>query len=111
MAEKIKYYVDEHISKSIVRGLRQRGVEVLTLSEAKMVGAEDEDHLIYALKGGYVVVTFDADFLRLHARGVKHAGIVYGQQEEARIGDVIRGLMLIYEILSAEDMMGKIEFL
>ena len=38
MTEHIKYYTDENVSKAIVNGLRQRGVDVLTTQEAKMMG-------------------------------------------------------------------------
>jgi len=45
---KIRYYVDEHVSRAVVRGLRQRGVDVLSVPEANMLGASDEEHLAFA---------------------------------------------------------------
>ena len=41
----IRFYTDEHVSKSLVRALRRRGVEVLTAPEAGMLAASDEEHL------------------------------------------------------------------
>lgn len=55
-----------------------------------------------------MVFTQDADFLRLHAEGVPHAGIVYARQGTS-VGDVIRGLMLIRQVLTAEEMAGHVE--
>ncbi len=48
-----------------------------------------------------VIFTQDDDFLRLHAAGIDHAGIVYTPQGTS-IGDIIRGLMLIYQVLDKE---------
>ena len=45
MAEKIRFYTDEHVAKAVVRGLRERGVDVLTVLQAEMLGASDEEHL------------------------------------------------------------------
>lgn len=93
-----------------MRGLRQRGVDVLTVVEAGMLGASDEEHLKRALNEGRVIFTQDDDFLRLHAAGADHAGIVYAPQQTP-VKDIIRGLMVIHQVLDAEDMHGQIEFL
>lgn len=93
-----------------MRGLRQRGVDVLTVVEAGMLGASDEEHLKRALNEGRVIFTQDDDFLRLHAAGADHAGIVYAPQQTP-IKDILRGLMVIHQVLDAEDMHGQIEFL
>jgi hypothetical protein len=48
MAQRIKLYTDEHVAKAVVRGLRQRGVDVLTVPEANLIRAADEEHLAFA---------------------------------------------------------------
>jgi predicted nuclease of predicted toxin-antitoxin system len=106
----VRYYTDEHVSRAVVRGLRQRGVNVLTVGEADKLGATDDEHLTFALAEGRVIFTQDDDFLRLAAAGQPHAGIVYAAQG-AEIGEVIRGLTLIAQVLTAEEMAGHIEFL
>lgn len=75
-----------------------------------MMGASDEEHLAFALKSKRVLFTQDDDFLRLHNADETHAGIAYGSQKMF-IGNVVRGLMLIYEALEPEDMLGKVEYL
>ena len=110
MPEKIKFYTDENVSIAVVNGLRMRGINVLTAKEANMLQASDEDHIQFAKNEERIIVTQDSDFLRLHARGIEHAGIVYAHQLTP-IGDIIRGLMLIYEILEPEDMKNHIEFI
>jgi predicted nuclease of predicted toxin-antitoxin system len=74
VAERVNFYLDEHVPRAVVSGLRRRGVDVLTLQEAGMLGAEDEAHLALATQQGRVIFTQDADFLRLHATGIEHAG-------------------------------------
>ena len=108
--QRIRFYTDEHVAKAVVRGLRQRGVDVLTVPEAGMLGASDEEHLERARAEGRVLFTQDDDFLRLHAAGVPHAGIVYALQQ-ASVGEILRGLMLVSQVLDAEDMQGQVEFL
>jgi hypothetical protein len=110
MARKISFYADEHVPKAVVAGLRQRGVDVLTVAEAGMLSAPDSEHLARAREEERVLVTQDADFLRLHAAGAEHWGIVYAPQGPP-IGEMIRGLMLICQALEAEDMDGRVEFL
>ena len=105
----IRYYTDENVSRAIIHGLRQRGVSVLSVPEADMLSASDEEQLAFAVKQKRVIFTHDDDFLKLTA-GLEHAGIVYGSQQLS-IGNIIRGLMLIYDVLSAEDMKNQVEFL
>jgi len=62
------------------------------------------------LPKGRVVFTQDEDFLRLHAAGADYAGIAYTHQG-ASIGEIIRGLMLIHQVLDAPDMNRKLEYL
>jgi hypothetical protein len=74
-----------------------------------MRGAKDEDHLSLALSHGRVILTQDADFLRLHAAGARHSGIIYARQQTP-VGMIIRGVMLIVEVLDAGEMVDQVEF-
>ena len=42
----IRYYLDEHVAEAVATGLRSRGIDVLTLSEAGMLGASDKEHFL-----------------------------------------------------------------
>lgn len=94
----------------MVRGLRNRGIDVLTVPEAQMLGAADNVHLELARQQGRVVFTQDTDFLRLAASGITHAGVVYAPQLTAT-GKIIRGLALIHQVLDAEEMVNQVEFI
>jgi uncharacterized membrane protein len=56
--------------------------------------------LLYKIR---IIFTQDSDFLRLHATGISHSGIVYAHQKTP-VGGIIRGLMLIYKVLDTNDM-------
>jgi hypothetical protein len=55
------------------------------------------------------IFTQDDDFLLLHAAGNEHAGVVYAHQGK-KIGALIAGLMLIYQVLEGEDMINHVEY-
>lgn len=75
-----------------------------------MAGATDEEHLARAAREVRVVITQDADFLRLHALGAQHAGIIYAAQHTT-VRELIRGVMLVYQVLTKEDMQNHVEFI
>ena len=110
MADRIKFYLDEHVPKSVADGLRRRGVDVITVQELGLQAAEDASHLERAAQDGRVIVTQDADFLRLHAAGHSHHGIVYAHQQTS-VSHILRSLMLIHDVMPAKYMVRHIEFL
>ncbi len=110
MGTRISFYTDEHVARAVVRGLRHRGVDVRTVPEARLLGAMDEEHLERARAEGRVIFTQDEDFLRLHAAGVEHAGIAYAPHGLS-VGEIVLGLMLIYQVLEPDDMTGHVEYL
>lgn len=107
---RIRFFTDEQVSKAVVMGLRRRGVEVLTVPEAGTPGASDAEQLRLARDEQRVIFTQDDDFLRLAAAGTRHAGVVYATQDRP-IGEIIRGLMLIHEVLEAEEIVDRVEYL
>lgn len=110
MSKRIKIYTDEQVPNSVIKGLRLRGINVLTTKEAKMLGAVDTAHLGFAQEMKRVILTQDDDFLRLHASGFDHCGIIYAHQRTP-VGKIIRGIMLIHQILDSDDMKNHVEFL
>jgi len=77
--------------------------------DAGLLGCEDGDQRSFAVKAGRVVVTKDADFLRLHAQGVPHAGIAYRHSQSRGKGEALRRLLLIHDAFSPEDMKNRVE--
>ena len=110
MADTIRFYADVHVPRSVTLALRRRGVDILTAQNIHMELATDEEHLAYAAQEGRTLVTQDADFLALHSSGIAHTGIAYARQGMP-IGDMVRSLLLIFDILTPDEMLNHIEFL
>jgi hypothetical protein len=106
----IRFQLDEQIAKAIAVGLRRRGIDVRTTFEAGLIGASDLDQLAAAEKSGRVFVTQDEDFLVLHARGIPHAGIVYGSKGSKTIGPWIDTLELIARVMTPDEMANHVEY-
>ena len=95
---------------AVTNGLRLRGADVVTTRDAGMLGPSDEAQLSFAASLARVLFTLDADFLALHQRGLPHTGLAYAPQWTP-VGDMVRGLLLIQDVLTSEEMSGRIEFL
>lgn len=106
----IKLLLDVHVHSAVTSGLRRRGIEVLTCQEAKMDTAKDMEILEFAFSGGYVIFSQDTDFLNICSTKFPHKGLVYSHKQND-VGRIIRGLMLICEILDPNDMENHIEFI
>lgn len=111
MNEPIRYLVDEHVPKAVVRGLRKRGVDVITIPDAGLLGKQDEDLLGFAKEKDRVMMTQDRDFLRLASElEGDHAGIVYAPQGRS-IGELVRLLDLLAQVSNEEEMRGRVEYI
>jgi uncharacterized protein DUF5615 len=109
---RVKFLTDEHIPNAVAHGLRARGVDVSTAADSGQLGAADATLLAprFARTTGRVLITADADHLRLSAAGAPHAGILFAPASGA-IGLLIGGAMLLVEVLTAEEMVDRVEFL
>lgn len=105
----MRFFLDEHIAGAVADALRRRGFDVLTVKEARALGAPDIDHFEFARAQQRIIVTQDADFLRIRAAGESHAGIVYAPQGTP-VGKLVRTLWRIVETLDAERMKNHAEF-
>ena len=106
----IKFYCDEHIPLSIAKALKRRGVDILTAQEAGLMGMADEKHLQLAVSQARTIITQDTNFLRIHGTGTSHQGIVFAHQGTS-IGEFIQGIILIYQVLSEQEMKNHVEYL
>ena len=107
----LKFHLDEHIHPAIASGLRRRGIDVTKTIDAGLGGADDLQHVAFAVAQTRVIVTHDEDFLAFHSRGMEHYGIAYSQEGSRTIGQILRGLLLMHECLEPEEMRGRVEFL
>ena len=111
MNKPIRYLIDEHVAKAVATGLRKRGIDVLTIAESGLLGAEDEDLLAFAEEEDRVMVTQDQDFLRLAAEAEgDHPGMTYAPQGRS-MGELVRLLDLLTQVSDAGEMRGRVEYI
>jgi len=108
--EQIRFYLDEHIHSAVADGLRRRGIEALTVQQARKTGLSDREQLAFALITKRVMVTMDSDFLAIVSEGVSHAGVAYASPGKS-IGELIRAIVLIHDVLTSTDMKNHVEYL
>jgi hypothetical protein len=89
MPRTILFHLDENCNRAIAEGLRRRGVDVTTTPELGMLASTDDEQLA----------------------GISHADIVYCGKDTRSIGDIIQGLVLIWEIMETAEMLGRVEYL
>jgi predicted nuclease of predicted toxin-antitoxin system len=104
----VRFYLDEHAPAAVAKGLRRRGIDVLTVAEAKTGGQTDLQQITMATQLGRVLFTRDSDHLVIASK-FAHCGIVYASRD-LTIGECIRALELVHSIYSQEEMTGQIEF-
>ena len=111
----IRLHADENVDARIIRGLRLRGIDILSVVEVGMIGKSDTEQLTFASSDGRVLLTSDQDFLELHPRwlqeGKQHAGIIYYSQYHVSVGTCIWGVKLIIDLLSPEEMKNHLELI
>jgi predicted nuclease of predicted toxin-antitoxin system len=111
VTDPVTFFFDQHIPAAVARGLRRRGVDVLTAQETARCGVTDLEQLQYAYQQRRVLVTFDDDFLVLASSGKEHAGIAFCSATKYTIGELIRVLLLVHQVLGPADMKNHVEFL
>jgi predicted nuclease of predicted toxin-antitoxin system len=111
----MRLYTNESVSVAVAEGLKRRGVEALSARDAGNLGLTDEQQLAYAQALNMVLFTHDEDFLKIaHERlmaGQPHSGIIYVHQQKLSLGEMIRRLKVIAELLTEDDFLNHIEFL
>jgi predicted nuclease of predicted toxin-antitoxin system len=107
----IRFHLDEHCANLVANALRQYGFDVITPDGVDLLSAGDPGQLAFAASEGRVMVTHDDDFLRLHAAGVAHAGIVFCHATKYTPSQMQFMLRLLGECFTEEEMRGRVEYL
>lgn len=111
----LKFYMDEHISRHIVRELRKRGIDVLRAQEDGRMSTDDLLILNRATELSRVMFTSDDDFLKeaklRQVQGKQFSGVVYIHQTKINIGKIVDDLELIAKAYDPKDMKDRVEYL
>lgn len=111
MPQSIRLHLDESCRTVLADGLRLRGIDVTTSSDAGLLGAIDSVQLAHACREGRVLLTHDTDFLAIHKSGIAHAGIVYCHQSRHSLGEMIRRLLVLWSTREAPEMVDRLIYL
>ena len=111
MSNRIRFYLDENVDPDVALALRRQEIDVTTTREMGLLGQPDEVQLAFACKQGRAIITHDTDFLRLASQSTAHWGVAFCKKNAGSLGEIIRSLVLIYEVLSPDEMRGWIEYL
>ena len=111
MKDKICFHLDEQANPEIASQLGRRGIDVTTTVEVGLRTSSDQYQLDFVRQQKRVIFTHDRDFLIIASRISNHPGIVYCKQGTRSLGEIIEGLVLIYEVYSPEEMAGRVEYL
>jgi uncharacterized protein with PIN domain len=111
MPRTIRFHLDENCDPRIARGLRQHRIDVTTSRDVGLLTATDDVQHAFASTEGRVIITQDADFLRIHAAGTPHRGILFYPSQSRSPGEVVRGVVLVWELLEPGEMRDRVEFI
>ncbi|MDQ6631598.1 MAG: DUF5615 family PIN-like protein [Verrucomicrobiota bacterium] len=108
-------YMDVHVPLAITRGLRRRGVEVLTAQQDSTTEFSDSKLLDRAIQLGRILFTQDQDLLaetvkRLRA-GKTFAKVIFARQMEVSIGQCVADLELVAKAGGPEESTNQIVYL
>ena len=105
-------YMDHHVPAAVTDGLRSRGIDVLTAFEDGHADADDPVILARATRLGRIVFTRDRDFLAIgraaQSSGTAFGGIVYAHQLRVTIGQLVRDLELICQLIEPDEARSQI---
>lgn len=111
----VALYLDEHVPLDVTKGLRLRGVDVLTVQEDGRRGEDDPVLLDRAAELGRVIATQDEDFLTEGARrqreGIAFAGIIFAAQDRTTVGSCVRDLELIALAGRPDELANRVTYL
>jgi predicted nuclease of predicted toxin-antitoxin system len=111
VTNRIRLHLDENVDPDVARALRRHGIDVTTTQSAGLRTQSDINQISFIRREERVIMTHDADFLHIASTTDDHPGIVYCDKTARSIGEIIRGLILIYEVLTLEEMRSRVEFL
>lgn len=103
----LAFLLDEDMSHRVAEGLRQRGIDAVSVHELGRANAaiSDDEQLVAAAADSRVTVTYNrADFQALDAewrlQGKAHAGILWCAERTIprhAVGDLVRAIMAFAE--------------
>ena len=108
---RIAYHLDEHIDPRVAYALQRHGISVTTTVEVGLRSTVDSVQFRFAIGEQRVMVTQDSDLLNLAKTMTGHSGIVFVTGGKRTVGELVRWLILIYEVMTPAEMENHIEYI
>ncbi|MCP4346454.1 MAG: hypothetical protein GY795_13110 [Desulfobacterales bacterium] len=112
--DRLRLYLDEHLSPRIAVELRKHGFDVITLHDKEMLSKNDQEQLDASASEQRAIVTCNfSDFVVLNqeynAKNKEHWGIILSTEEPT--GVLIKRLLSLLNSLSASELKNHIRWL
>jgi hypothetical protein len=111
----LSLYFDQHVPFASAAGLMRRGIDVLTCGEDGNANLDDSGLLSRATELNRVFFSQDVDLLEIaNSRltdGLEFSGLIYAHPLDITIGQAVRDLELLANVVTAEEMRNRIEYL
>jgi hypothetical protein len=111
----VALYVGVHVPRPITRGLRRRGVDVLTAQEDRTARWVDPVLLDRASELGRVLFSQDEDLLIEAANrqrgGISFGGVIFAPQLGLSVGECVEDLELLAKAGEAADFANAVHYL
>ena len=111
----VALYMDVHVKSAVTRGLRTRGVDVLTAQEDGTTRVADSLLMDKATTLGRVLFSQDKHLLaEAHHRqkGGRHfSGLAFAPQRKVTVGKLVDDLELLAKTSDPVDMANRVEYL
>ena len=108
-----KFLADECVNADVVLGLREAGVDILTVREAGLTGSDDDTIFGFAVENKRVLLSFDRGFGDIFRFNIhKSSGVIVvlvGQMSKSEIIGII--LTFLAALKSPAGLRGKLAIL
>jgi predicted nuclease of predicted toxin-antitoxin system len=108
MPERLRFHLDESLTPTIARSARLRAIDITDSHGESLLGLSDDDQWKFSQREQRVLVTSDADFLRICQENPNHFGIVFCLT--SKIGTIVKHLELLTQDVTGEIMQGRIDY-
>lgn len=105
-----RFHLDESVTTAIADGLRRRGRDCTTTQELNMMGSSDEKQIAFCRHENRVIVTADADFVRLLKGSTNHPGVIYWVSVK-HFGQIVNDIDAMCFTMRENEFMGRVFYL
>lgn len=103
----MKFLLDENIPKELGNFLKNKGFKIELINSNKHKGKSDKEVFEYAVKNGYTIITFDADFCSL--KKICHCGIIKLNGKLKAPKEILIKVINYYKSKNIKDLFVQVE--